>query len=56
MAFLHFSSIGVIEIYNIFQETDGSIKMVLIQNRGPSAQIGKSSVMIGNCSNAIFED
>ena len=54
VAYLHYSIIGVVEIYNIFKEKDGNIKFSLIQNKGFTSGIGKSSVMIGDCSHAIF--
>ena len=55
MAFLHLSKLGIIEIYNIFKEADGVIKMSLIQNKGVSVKIRKSAVMVGNCSYANLD-
>ncbi len=49
VALVHGSGDGVVEIYNVFRESDGTVKMSLMQNKGGSVLIQKSSVLIGNC-------
>jgi hypothetical protein len=49
IALVHGSVRGVVEIYNVFRESGGTVKMSLMQNKGEGVLIQKSSLLIGNC-------
>ena len=53
---LHISKISVIEVYNFYKERDGSLKFDLVQSKGGTLRIHKSSVMTGKCKFINFQE